>query len=42
MSRMSFSDNHDFLAVGIDLRNDETVTFFIKDLKKKIFLPDKF
>lgn len=38
---MSFSDCHRFIAVGVDLRNDESQTFFIKDVQTNVFLNDR-
>jgi len=38
---MSFSDDHRYIAVGVDLCNDERQTFFIKDVQNKVFFPDR-
>ena len=35
MSKVSLSDDHSFIAFGVDLANDENLSFFFKDLKKK-------
>ena len=32
MHKLSLSDCHNSLAFGVDLNNDENITFFFKDL----------
>ncbi|EAS03452.2 peptidase S9A prolyl oligopeptidase domain protein beta-propeller (macronuclear) [Tetrahymena thermophila SB210] len=41
LTKMSFSDCHRYIAVGVDLKNDEHQTFFIKDVKSNVFLNDR-